>query len=66
MKILPDYKKNRMKSILLNQKNDRDDPVYYGIRDLINLIDEMDKDHYKPVRVKGAFNDNYMEYESRG
>ena len=45
---------------------DRDNPVYYGIRDLINLIDEMDENHYKPIRVKGTFNDNYMEYESRG
>ena len=22
--------------------------------------------YYKPVRTKGAFNDNYVEYESRG
>ena len=26
----------------------------------------MDEDYYKPVRVKGAFGDNYIEYESRG
>ena len=43
-----------------------DDPVYYGIRDVTNLFDEMDEDYYKPVRVKGAFGDNYIEYESRG
>ena len=26
----------------------------------------MDEDYYKPIRVKSAFNDNYIDYESRG
>ena len=30
------------------------------------LFDEINEDYYKPVKSKGAFNDNYMEYESRG
>ena len=25
----------------------------------------MDEDYYKPIRDKSAFNDNYIEYESR-
>ena len=24
------------------------------------------EDYYKPVKPKGTFNDNYIEYESRG
>ena len=26
----------------------------------------MDEDYYKPIKVSGAFNDNYIKYESRG
>ena len=45
---------------------DRNDPHYYGIRDTINLFDEIDEDYYKPIKVNDAFNNNYIEYESRG
>ena len=31
-----------------------------------NVFDEINKDYYKPVNTKGAFNGNYIEYESRG
>ena len=31
-----------------------------------NLFDEINKDYYKPVNTKGAFNGNYVEFESRG
>ena len=34
-----------------------------GIR---NLFNEIDKDYYKPIKTKSAFNDNYIEYESKG
>ena len=34
-----------------------------GIR---NLFKEVDKDYYKPIQTKSAFNDNYTEYESKG
>ena len=44
---------------------DHNDRVYYRIRDIINLFDKMDEDYYKPIRDKSAFNDNYIEYESR-
>ena len=31
-----------------------------------NLFEEINEDYYKPIKTKGAFNNNYMEYESRG
>ena len=30
------------------------------------MFDEINEDYYKPAKTKGAFNDNYTEYESRG
>ena len=30
------------------------------------MFNKIDEDYYKPVKTKGAFNDNYTEYESRG
>ena len=45
---------------------DHDDLNYKGIRNIENLSDEINEDYYKPVKTKGAFNDNYIEYESRG
>ena len=26
----------------------------------------IDKDHYKPILVKSGYNDNYIQYESKG
>ena len=32
-----------------------------------NLLGEIDEeDYYKPIKVRGAFNDNYIEYERKG
>ena len=46
--------------------NDYDDTEYEGIKD-INLFNQsVDKDYYKPIRTKSAFNGNYIEYESKG
>ena len=45
---------------------DHDHLDYEGIRDIENLFDEINEDYYKPVKTKIAFNDNYIEYESRG
>ena len=45
---------------------DHDDPDYEEIRDIENLFDEINEEYYKPVNIKSAFNDNYIEYESRG
>ena len=38
-------------------KKDRDDLNYYGIRDIENLFDDYN-DYYKPILVKGSFNEN--------
>ena len=56
---------------ILNKKklryHDRDDPDYYGIRDIEVLLGEADeKDYYKPILVKSSFKGNYKIYESRG
>ena len=45
---------------------DNDDLNYKGIRQIENLFNKIDEDYYKPIRTKGAFNNNYIEYESRG
>ena len=49
-----------------HQYNDNEDLDYKGIRQIENLFDKIDEDYYKPIKTNGAFNDNYMEYESRG
>ena len=57
---------------MLNKKekyrdHDRDDPDYYGIREIEVLFGEADKnDYYKPILVKSAFKGSYKKYESRG
>ena len=46
---------------------DNDDPDYKVLRKIENLFSEVDEeDYYKPVKLKSAFNDNYIEYKSRG
>ena len=55
---------NRMKK---NRNLDNDDPDYEGIRSIENLFGEdNEEDYYKPIKTKDAFNNNYIEYESRG
>ena len=51
-----------------NQYHDRDDPDYYGIKDIENLFGNVDDDddYYKPILIKSSFKDNYKYYESRG
>ena len=44
---------------------DRNDPDYYGIRDIESLFSDID-DYYKPILVKSSFKGNYKYYESRG
>ena len=46
--------------------HDKDDHDYKGIRYIENLFNKIDEDYYKPIKTKGAFNNNYIEYESRG
>ena len=53
-----------MLNFIIKQK--RLKSIREGIRDIINLFDEINEDYYKPVKTKSAFNNNYIEYESRG
>ena len=40
---------------------------YKGIRDIKDLFDlSVDKDYYTPIITSGAFNNNYIHYESEG
>ena len=34
------------------------------MKDLFDL--SVDEDYYKPIITKGAFNNNYIQYESKG
>ena len=43
-----------------------DDVDYKGIRKIKNLFNKIDEDYYKAIKTKGAFNNNYIEYESKG
>ena len=46
---------------------DYDDTEYKGIRNVRDLFDlSMNEDYYKPTIAKGAFNSNYIQYESKG
>ena len=50
-----------------HRHHDRDDPYYFGIRDVEKLFGKVDgKYYYKPILVKSSFKDNYKYYESRG
>ena len=50
----------------LKKHHHYDDTVYKGIRGIRNLFGENGDDYYEPIKTKSAFNDNYIEYESRG
>ena len=46
---------------------DYNDDEYRGIKDIEGLFDLSDKeDYYKPIILNSAFNDNYIQYESKG
>ena len=43
------------------------DIEYKGVRDVKYLFDlSIDEDYYKPIITKSAFNNNYIQYESKG
>ena len=51
----------------LNKYYDYDDVKYRGIRDMKDLFDlSISEDYYKPIIVTSAFNNNYIQYESKG
>ena len=44
-----------------------DDHEYKGIKDIKDLFKpSIDKDYYKPVLVKSGYNNNFVQYESKG
>ena len=46
---------------------DYDDTEYKEIRDVKDLFDlSIDEDYYTPIITNGAFNNNYIQYESKG
>ena len=54
---------NRLEKHCYRDDNDLD---YKGIRQIENLFHEVNKDYYKPIKIKGTFNNNYIQYENRG
>ena len=50
----------------------QDDFEHKNLRDVGSLFNEIsfnqsiDEDYYEPIKVKSAFNGNYIEYESKG
>ena len=51
----------------LEKYHDYDDYEYKGIKDIKDLFKlSIDKDHYQPVLVKSGYNNNYVQYESKG
>ena len=56
-------KKKKKKNLKFNKYYDYDDVEYRRVRDIENLFDE---NYYRPIKNKSAFNDNYIEYESKG
>ena len=55
------------KILKLDEYHDHDDYEYKVIKNMKDLFKlSIDKDHYKPVLVKSGYNNNYVQYESKG
>ena len=55
------------KILKLDKYHDYDDYEYKGIKDIKDLFKlSIAKDHYKPILVKSGYNNNYVQYESKG
>ena len=52
------------KILKLDKYHDYNDYEYKGMKDLFKL--SIDKDHYKPILVKSGYNNNYVQYGSKG
>ena len=51
----------------LKKYHDRDGDEYRGIKDIKDLFKlSIDEDYYKPVLSKSGYNENYLQYESKG
>ena len=55
------------KILKLDKYHDYDDYEFKEIKDIKDLFKlSIDKDHYKPILVKSDYNNNYVQYESKG
>ena len=55
------------KIIKLYKHHYHDDFEYRGMKSLHNLFKlSIDEDYYKPILVKSGYNNNYIQYESKG
>ena len=55
------------KILKLEKFHNHDDYEYKGIKDIKGLFKaSIDKDYYKPVLVKSGYNNNFVEYGSKG
>ena len=55
------------KILKLEKYHHHDDYEYRGIKNIKDLFKmSIDKDYYKPILVKSGYNNNYVQYESRG
>ena len=55
------------KILKLEKYHDYDDHEYKGIKDIKDLFKpSIDKDYYKPVLVKNGYNNNFVQYKSKG
>ena len=55
------------KILKLEKYHDHDDYGYRGIKNIKDLFKlSFDKDYYKPILVKTGYDNNYVQYESRG
>ena len=55
------------KILKLDKYHDYDDYEYKGIKDIKDLFNlSIDKVHYEPILVKSGYNNDYVQYESKG
>ena len=55
------------KILKLVKQQDYNDFKYRGIKDVYDLFKlSIDKDYYKPILVKSGYNNNYIQYKSKG
>ena len=58
--------KENLNRLERHQHSDNEDLEYKGIRHIEKLFNKINEDYYyKAIKIKGPFNDNCMEYESR-
>ena len=55
------------KILKLDKYHDYDDYEYKGIKNIKDLFNiSIDKGYYKPGLVKSGYNNNYVQFESKG